>query len=106
MADQNQEELRGHKRVPFRQDILIDGVQRCQMTDISEGGIYISAIQHFQQGSVVQVAISFRDKSITLKGQVQYCQSGIGAGINFIDLSADQKTIIRELIDSLTKDSR
>jgi len=96
----------GHERVPLREDVVIDGIQRCQMTDISEGGIYISTIQYFEKGSPVQVAFSFRDRSITLKGKVRYCQAGIGAGISFIGLSGDEKAILRELMDSVTKDLR
>jgi hypothetical protein len=39
---------------------------------------------------------------ITLKGQVKYCQTGIGIGIKFIDLEDEQRSMIKKLIESIT----
>ena len=105
MANQDKEDLRKYKRFSFIEDILIDGIRPCTSTDISEGGLYVSAIQYFEENSVFDVTIPFKEEKITFKGQVQYHQGGIGIGIKFIDLNDEQKAIIKEIIESIVKKS-
>ena len=95
------EERRKSLRIPFREDILIDGAKQCTCNDISEGGIFVSAIQVFDEGEMVDVTIPVGEEQITVKGQIKYCQQGIGLGIMFCDLSDEQKAKIKALIDSL-----
>lgn len=96
------EERRKFKRFPFREDILLDGTRLCTSMDISEGGLYVSAIQSFEQNSIIDVIIPFKGEKITFKAQVRYCQPGIGIGIKFVDLNDEQKEIIKELIESFS----
>jgi hypothetical protein len=105
MVIQNKENRRKYKRYPFREDILIDGSRECTAMDISEGGIYVSAMQLFEKDSVIDITIPFRGEKITVKAKVQYCQPGIGMGIMFIDLSEQQKTLIKELVESTKEKS-
>lgn len=97
------EELRKYERLHFREDISIDGT-RCACMDISESGIYVAA-QYFATGAIVDITLPFKDRHVTLKGQVQHCENGFGAGINFIDLNDDNRAIIKQLIRSLSKTS-
>lgn len=92
---------RKHERVPFREDMLIDGQKSCTSTDISEGGLFVSAIQYFVQGDVIEVSIPIKEEKITVKAEVKYCQQGIGMGIMFVDLNDEQKAKLRELIESI-----
>ncbi len=101
MDNQGNSEHREYERFPFREDILLDGTNLCTSMDISEGGLYISAIQIFPKDSVLDVTIPFKGDKITVKARVQYCQPGIGIGIKFIELNAEQKSKINELIGSL-----
>ena len=101
MPNQDQEELRKDKRFHFREDISIDGA-RCTCMDISESGIYVAA-QYFATGDIVDITLPFKGRHITIKGQVHHCENGFGAGINFIDLNDDNRVIIKQLIDSLSK---
>jgi hypothetical protein len=103
MNDQDKKERRKYKRFPFREDILIDGTILCTSNDISEGGLYVSAIQYFEENSIVNVSIPFKEKKLTIKARVQYCQSGIGTGLMFVGLSDEQKAEIKELIEGKTK---
>jgi hypothetical protein len=105
MANKDKEDLRKYERVPFVEDILIDGMMSCTSTDISEGGLYVSAIQHFKENAVLDVTIPFKKEKITFKGQVRYCQGGIGVGIKFINLNDEQKAIIKWIIESIVKKS-
>ena len=59
-------ELRKFKRYPFREHILIDRVKRVTCTDISEDGLYVSAIQYFEENSFIHVTIPIMGKEITL----------------------------------------
>lgn len=96
------QERRKYTRYPFREDILIDGTRMCTCSDISEGGLYVSAIQHFEEKGVIEVSIPFRDDKITVKAQVQYCEPGIGMGIMFLELNDDQTALLKELIESIS----
>jgi hypothetical protein len=103
MDNQDRRELRKYDRFLFREDISIDST-RCTCMDISESGIYVAA-QYFTTGDVVDVTFPFKGRNITIKGQVQHCENGYGAGINFIDLKDDERAIIKELIHSISKAS-
>ena len=103
MDDEEKKDTRKHKRFPFIEDILVDGTKLCTSTDISEGGLFVSAIQYFEEGSVVEVTIPCGEEKITVKAQVKYCQQGIGAGIMFTDLTDEQSAKIKALVESIAK---
>jgi hypothetical protein len=103
MSDQDNKGLRRPVRFTCREDISIDGLTRCAIADISEGGLFISTIQHFETDEVIEVAIPTKREKIIVRAQVKYCQSGIGAGVAFIDLNDDQRAKIKELIESIAK---
>jgi len=105
MGNHENQEQREYERFPYREDILIDGAKLCSSMDISEGGIYISAIQLFEKDSVLDVAIPFKGEKLIVKGKVQHVQQGIGMGIMFIDLNDDQKAAIKEIIESISNSS-
>lgn len=97
----SEQERRKYKRFDFREDILVDGTKQCTIMDISEGGLYVSAIQHFEEKSVIDVTIPCKGGKLTVKAQVQYCQPGIGMGIELVDLNDEQRTKIKELIGNI-----
>src|SRR3972149_5455377 len=102
MNNQVQKERRKHQRFPFREDILIDRMMHATSIDISEGGLYLCAVQPFTIGNVLELSIPFKDKMLTVKAKVQYYQPGIGMGVMFIDLNEEQRAHIRSLIESIT----
>jgi len=103
MNDREGAERRRNKRLPFREDILVDGSKLCTSTDISEGGLFVSAIQYFEEGSLVEVTIPLNEERITVKAQVKYSQPGIGIGLMFIELNDEQRARIRKLVASIAK---
>ena len=103
MHDQDNKEQRRHERLSFRENILIYGLPQSVSADISEGGLFITTIQHFEKDEVIEVAIPMKKEKITVRGQVKYCQPGIGIGVAFIDLNDDQMAKIKELIESIAK---
>ena len=102
MNDQQREERRRSQRFPFREDILIDGAKLCTSNEISEGGLFVSAIQIFEEGEVIDVTIPLGGERITVKGLVKYCQPGIGMGVMFHNLNEEQKTKIKKLVDRVS----
>jgi hypothetical protein len=79
-------------------------MERGVCMDISESGIY-GAAQYFAMGDIVDVTLPFKDRNITIKGQVQNCENGVGVGIKFIDLNDDGRAIIKQLIHSFSETS-
>jgi CheY-like chemotaxis protein len=103
MNDEDKKERRKYERFLFREDILIDGTRMCTSMDISEIGLYVSAMQSYVNNSLIEITIPFKGEKLTVKAQVRHCQPGIGMGLMFIDLNVEQRDKIRELIESITK---
>ena len=103
MNNEDKKEKRKYERFLFREDILIDGTRMCTSMDISEIGLYISAMQSYENNSVIDITIPFKGGKLTVKARVRHCQPGIGMGVMFVDLNAEQKIKIKELIESITK---
>jgi hypothetical protein len=97
----HEKERRQHKRHPFREEIIIDGTKRCTCTDISDLGLYVSTIQSFEETGIIDVTIPVKGKDLTVKARVQYHQPGIGMGIMFVDLTDEQKAIIKDVIKKI-----
>jgi PilZ domain len=96
-------EQRKYERFPFIADVVLDGSRRCTSSDISEGGIYISAILAFEEGAVIDVTIPFGEEELKVRGEVRHCQQGIGVGIMFVDLDDGQKEKIREMVEAVAE---
>jgi CheY-like chemotaxis protein len=103
MDNEDKKDRRKYERFPFREDIQIDGSRMCTSMDISEIGLYISAMQSYEINSVIDVTIPFKGGKLTVKAQVRHCQPGIGMGVILVDLNAEQRANIKELIESITK---
>ena len=102
--DRDPSERREFERIPFREEVLIDGM-KCTGVDFSEGGLYVCTIQPLEEHRVIDVTLPLKEDTIKVKGQIRYCQPGIGIGIKFIDLNDDQREKIREFVKSLTNQS-
>jgi CheY-like chemotaxis protein len=105
MGNEDQKNRRKRERIPFREDILIDGMMRVTSIDISEGGLFLCAVQPFSINSVLGLSIPLKGKMLTVKAKVQYCEPGIGMGVIFVNLNEEQKADIRGLIGSIATKS-
>jgi len=103
--DQNSRDHRKYKRFPFIEEILVDGVNKCTSADISEGGLFISTIQLFEQNQLIELIIPVKGEEISIKARVTYCQPGIGAGLSFIDSDDTVREKIRKLVESIAPKS-
>ena len=95
-------ERRKYERIPFREEVLVDGITSCTTIDISEGGLYVCTTQLFEENSVINITLPLKGDTLRVKAQVQYCHPGIGIGVKFIDLNDEQREKIRELIYGVT----
>ena len=102
MGDQEQKERRKYKRFPFREDILIDNVMQAYSQNISQDGMFLCAANPPEKDSIITVTIPLK---LTVKAVVRNYQPGIGTGIKFIDMTDDQKILIKQLIEEIKPES-
>lgn len=105
MNSTNGKEHRKQKRIPFAENILVDGTMLFKGIDISEGGLYVYTGRSFKENSIVNVTLTFKGKRFILAAKVLHNQPGIGMGLKFINLSDEQKAIIKRIIESTTNES-
>ncbi|MFA4919049.1 MAG: response regulator [Thermodesulfovibrionales bacterium] len=103
MNDKDKRERRKCDRHHFRGDIVIDDTVKCTTSDISQDGLYVCMMQPLEKNKMIRVTIPFKGNKIIVKAQVRSSDPSIGMGIVFIDLNAEQRGKIKELIESITK---
>jgi hypothetical protein len=63
-------------------------------SELSIGGCYIDTLNPFPEGTAVKVRI-IRDEGVfETNGKVIYSHSRVGMGISFIEIAADQRSIL------------
>lgn len=68
--------------------------------DISKRGMFINTSCRFPEGSVLQLRFRLprTGVEITTRGEVRYCQIGIGIGVEFLGLPSQSMRAIEEEI--------
>jgi hypothetical protein len=99
-------ERRKCTRIPFIEDVIIDGTKHSTTLDICEEGLYIASLLPLMKDTVVEITIPANEKRIKLKAQVQFHEPGIGMGLKFVDLRDDKRMRIRDLIESIKKQNK
>lgn len=102
MGDQEQKERRKYKRFPFREDILIDNIMQAYSQNISQDGMFLCTANPPEKDSVITVTVPLK---LTVKAVVRNYHPGIGMGIKFIDLTDDQKIMIKQLLEEIKPES-
>ena len=68
--------------------------------DISTGGIFINTTREFPEGAVLTVRcqLAHTGAEICARGEVRYCLTGVGVGVEFVGMSPETvRAIEREL---------
>ncbi len=101
-------DLRKHKRVKFKKKVLVDNQIMVEALDISESGLFLHTGRSFDDGTTVQVGIPTLPGNFDLVVQatVQHNHSGIGMGLQFVDIDDIQKIKLQKLINSLDEAAR
>jgi CheY-like chemotaxis protein len=101
MDAEEKQEHRKQQRIPITGKLLVDIRKDFQCIDISEGGLYFSTGNIFAENSFFDVTIPYKNKKVTVKAQIRHFQPGVGVGIEFVDVSDTQRSIIKEIIESM-----
>jgi c-di-GMP-binding flagellar brake protein YcgR len=100
MRSEKNSERRKYKRVTIVQEILFGDRLTRKMDDISEEGMFIAMPDVFMQGSVLD--LKFRlfndDRLISVQAEVRYVQEGVGMGVRFTNLKAEDRERIKKFI--------
>lgn len=70
-----------------------------RITNLSEGGCFLDTVGEVQQGEIVAFRVLMPDEDwLYLEGEVRHHISGIGFGVQFVDLNEEQEMKVKELI--------
>jgi hypothetical protein len=74
--------------------------RRGQTTIVSEGGCYIEMVQTLEPPAGIDVVLWLNDKKIRARAEVVTRHPNLGNGIRFIRMPEEDKTKLREYLDS------
>ena len=96
------EERRTDQRVPLNLSARYDGlsgVHEARVEDISMGGCFVNARGMVDSGEVITIEIKMPSGEwLPLRGEVTSCQPGIGFGMVFTFLTAEEENTLQQLI--------
>jgi len=95
------ESKRERVRIPYEQDVVINGSLRVRAIDISEGGLYLHTGRACPTGSIVTVAFPLFHETLTTKAEVRFCQEGVGMGLEFKNLSTRHSDLIKRYMEQV-----
>jgi hypothetical protein len=72
-------------------------------TDLGPGGCFVDTLVPFPVGSNIRIALHKGKNTFETDGSVVYAQSGLGMGIAFNDLNAEEATALRDWLIEVTK---
>jgi hypothetical protein len=71
--------------------------------DISPKGMFIHIPRQFPEGAVIKVEfwLSRSGRHIKARAEVRYCLPGVGIGVEFVDITDEDRSAIENEIDDL-----
>ncbi len=102
MADNASNERRIQRRVPFIKEIQIVGFGMRRCSDISIGGIYLETLAVFPEGTLLDLRFKLQDSDpddIQVQTRVTYVHPGMGVGLIFTNLSAQDSEKLQKWMD-------
>ena len=66
--------------------------------DISLQGMFINTAKHFAEGAVIKISfrLSRTNHVVRVRAEVRYCLEGVGIGVEFIDISPEDRQAIED----------
>lgn len=93
---------RQNERVSSALSVSLDcssGKREVRVSDLSVGGCYVDSITAPQpEEAVVLKFILPQERSVNFSGTVAYVHPGIGFGVQFNDMTSEQRTVLEQLI--------
>jgi len=97
---------RKEERLSYLKEVELEfssGKRAARISDISPGGCYIDSIAQVPIGDPLTLRIGSTDgSSMVFTGKVAYILGGFGFGVEFIEVSDDQRQFLARLIASAT----
>ncbi|MDA8086710.1 MAG: response regulator [Nitrospiraceae bacterium] len=85
-------------RVIFKKQVVVNNLLGATGLDLSKSGIYIHTGRHFIKGSVVNVSLPLGSTTLELKARVQHSKPGVGMGLEFLNITGEQKQLLFDFI--------
>jgi len=101
MEKKKTDNRRKHERVPFVNDVEMEGVKNVRCSELSIGGMYIEAGVVFPEGTTVDLRFKLADtdkQPIKVKALVMYVHDGLGMGVAFSNLTVKDRKKIQKFI--------
>ena len=73
-------------------------------TDLGPGGCFVDTLVPFPEGTVVHISLSKGQNTFETDGYVVYAQAGLGMGLAYNDLNAEQATSLRDWLKEVTEE--
>lgn len=97
-------EQRVYPRVPFSENVLLNGSVLVKGIDISEGGLFVHG-RDIRAGSIIEVSFRLGSREVKLKATVSNSQKSVGMGLAFIALDEDHRCAIREYVEHYSRET-
>jgi PilZ domain len=97
-------EKREHRRARLVTQVRCEALGREEMLlsrDVSVGGVFVSSKEPFPLDSEIALALQLKagGQSLSAQGKVVYSLKGLGMGIQFVDLSEENRTTLQKFVD-------
>ncbi len=93
---------RAQSRVMVPLSVVLDcasGRREVRLSDLSLGGCYVDSIAGVRPEEIVQFKLSLpHGRTEEMSGTVVYVHEGIGFGVQFNDMSLEQRTVLEQVI--------
>ncbi len=108
-ADLPQDERRRHDRARLIIDLYFEGHEGTGVAntrDISAGGLYMNTQTVLPQGTLLTLRLPLGDEPLVVRSRVVYSNPGRGVGVEFCDLTNEQRARIEEAIRRASSQDR
>ena len=77
----------------------LSGQHEARISDIGLGGCFVHTVTRVELGQQIRIELRRRSGEwLRLQGAVSSCHEGVGFGLEFIALTEDQKSALKELM--------
>jgi len=75
-----------------------------RVSELSRYGCYLDMMNPFPTGTMVLVKISAGEAFFESKAKIIYSQMNMGAGVGFLEMSAESQTVLERWLDEAEKE--
>jgi hypothetical protein len=72
-------------------------------SELAIGGCYVDALNPFPVGTIVNLRIMRDRGTFEAKGKVVYCDSTMGMGIAFTEITPEQRSVLEDWLAEIVK---